>query len=43
MAMLLNIATACAVSKVSAPPPLEVQNWVDGIGVPSVAGEAHKH
>ncbi|MDA8693850.1 cation acetate symporter [Pseudomonadales bacterium] len=41
--MLLNIATACALSKVTAPPPLLVQDLVDDIRIPSGAGIAHNH
>ena len=43
MGMLLNIATACALSKVTAPPPLAVQDLVDDIRIPSGAGIAHEH
>lgn len=41
--MLFNIATACALSKMTAPPPLLVQNLVDDIRIPSGAGIAHNH
>ncbi len=41
--MLLNVATACALSKVTAPPPLVVQDLVDDIRIPSGAGIAHEH
>lgn len=36
--MLLNIATAFGVSRITSPPPLEVQDLVDDIRIPSSAG-----
>ena len=36
--MLLNIAAAFGVSRITAPPPLEVQDLVDDIRIPSSAG-----
>ena len=41
--MLLNFATAYAVSKVTAAPPESVQHLVEDIRIPSGAGEAHAH
>ena len=41
--MLLNIAAAFAVSRFTAPPPVEVQNLVDDIRIPSGAAVAHSH
>lgn len=41
--MLLNIAAAFAVSRSTAPPPVEVQNLVDDIRIPSGAAVAHSH
>lgn len=41
--MLLNFASAYGVSRVTAPPPLEVQNMVEDIRIPAGAGIAHQH
>ena len=41
--MLLNIAAAFGVSKITAPPPAEVQDLVDHIRIPSGASAAHNH
>jgi len=41
--MLLNIISAYGVSRVTSPPPLDVQNLVDDIRIPAGAGIAHKH
>ena len=41
--MLLNIISAYGVSRVTSPPPLNVQNLVDDIRIPAGAGVAHKH
>lgn len=41
--MLLNIICALGVSKITRPPPLEVQNLVDDIRIPGGAGVAHQH
>ena len=41
--MLLNIMCALGVSKITNPPPLEVQNLVDDIRIPAGAGIAHQH
>ena len=41
--MLLNIAAAFIVSKVTAAPPIEVQALVDDIRIPSGAGFAQDH
>jgi len=41
--MLLNIAAAFAVSRFTAPPPVEVQTLVDDIRIPSGAAVAHSH
>jgi cation/acetate symporter len=41
--MVLNFAVAIAVSKVTAPPPQEVQDLVHDIRVPKGAGQAHAH
>jgi len=41
--MLLNIISAYGVSRVTSPPPLDVQNLVDDIRIPAGAGVAHKH
>lgn len=41
--MLLNFAMAAAISKVTAPPPQEVQDMVDDIRMPSGVGAAHLH
>lgn len=41
--MLLNIISAYGVSRVTSPPPLDVQNLVDDIRIPADAGIAHKH
>lgn len=43
MGMLLNIAVSFTVSKVTAPPPKEVQDLVDDIRIPSGASTAHNH
>ncbi len=39
--MLLNIAVALTVSKLTSPPPVEVQDLVDDIRIPIGAGVAH--
>ncbi len=41
--MLLNFASAFGVSRVTAPPPAEVQDMVDDIRIPAGAGIAHQH
>ena len=41
--MLLNIAVALTVSKLTLPPPVEVQDLVDDIRIPVGAGVAHDH
>lgn len=41
--MLLNIIGAVVISKITNPPPLEVQNLVDDIRIPAGAGSAHQH
>ena len=41
--MLLNIGVAFVVSRLSPPPPAEVQNLVDDIRIPSGAAVAHSH
>jgi cation/acetate symporter len=41
--MLLNIGVASAVSRLSPPPPAEVQDLVDDIRIPSGATVAHSH
>ena len=41
--MLLNIICAFGISKITNPPPLEVQNLVDDIRIPAGAGIAHQH
>jgi cation/acetate symporter len=41
--MLLNFASAYGVSRVTAPPPAEVQDMVDDIRIPAGAGIAHQH
>ncbi len=41
--MLLNIIAAFGVSHFTAPPPLEVQDLVDDIRIPSGAAVAHSH
>jgi cation/acetate symporter len=41
--MLLNIGVASAVSRLSPPPPAEVQDLVDDIRIPSGAAVAHSH
>jgi cation/acetate symporter len=41
--MLLNIICAVVISKITNPPPLEVQNLVDDIRIPAGAGSAHQH
>ena len=41
--MLLNIISAYGVSRVTTPPPLNVQNLVDDIRIPAGAGVAHQH
>ena len=41
--MLLNIMCALGISKITNPPPLEVQNLVDDIRIPAGAGIAHQH
>lgn len=41
--MLLNIMCALGISKITNPPPLEVQNLVDDIRIPAGAGSAHQH
>jgi cation/acetate symporter len=41
--MLLNIICAFGISKITNPPPLEVQNLVDDIRIPAGAGSAHQH
>ncbi len=40
---LLNTAVAIAISRVTAPPPIAVQEMVDDIRIPSGAGIAHHH
>ena len=41
--MLLNFAVAFAVSKVTAPPPVEVQELIEHIRLPYGASSAHSH
>lgn len=41
--MLLNFVCAFAVSGVTAPPPMEVQDMVEDIRIPAGAGIAHQH
>lgn len=41
--MLLNFASAYGISRVTAPPPVEVQNMVEDIRIPVGAGIAHQH
>lgn len=41
--MLLNIICAVVISKITNPPPLEVQNLVDDIRIPAGAEIAHQH
>ena len=43
LGMLINFATAFLVNIVSPPPPLEVQEMVENIHIPSGAGEASDH
>ncbi len=40
---LLNVATTVVVSRVTAPPPVAVQEMVDDLRIPSGAGIAHRH
>lgn len=40
---LLNVATTVVVSRVTAPPPVAVQEMVDDLRIPSGAGIAHHH
>jgi cation/acetate symporter len=40
---LLNVATTVIVSRVTAPPPVAVQEMVDDLRIPSGAGIAHRH
>jgi len=41
--MLLNFASAYGISRVTAPPPVEVQNMVEDIRIPVGAAIAHQH
>jgi cation/acetate symporter len=41
--MLLNMSVALTASHFSAPPPVEVQNLVEDIRIPSGAAVAHSH
>ncbi len=41
--MLVNFAVALLISRFTPPPPLEVQELVEEIRLPSGAGEAHNH
>ena len=41
--MLLNFASAYGISRVTAPPPVEVQDMVEDIRIPAGAGIAHQH
>lgn len=41
--MLVNFAIAIIISRFTAPPPVEVQEIVENIRIPSGAGEAFKH
>ena len=41
--MLVNFAIAIIISRFTAPPPVEVQEIVENIRIPSGAGEAVKH
>jgi cation/acetate symporter len=41
--MLLNISVALTASHFSAPPPVEVQNLIEDIRIPSGAAVAHSH
>lgn len=43
IAMLVNFAVAIVVVRFTAPPPLEVQEIVENIRIPSGANEAHDH
>ena len=43
LGMVINFATAFLVNTVSRPPPLEVQEMVENIHIPSGAGEASEH
>ena len=43
IAMLVNLVIAITVSRLTPPPPLEVQAIVEDIRIPSGAGEAHDH
>ena len=43
LGMVINFATALLVNTVSRPPPLEVQEMVENIHIPSGAGEASEH
>ncbi|MGD9984974.1 MAG: sodium:solute symporter family protein [Porticoccaceae bacterium] len=40
---LLNVAATVVVSRVTAPPPVAVQEMVDDLRIPSGAGIAHRH
>ena len=40
---LLNIAVTLGVSRMTAPPPAEIQDLVDDIRIPAGAGVAHHH
>jgi cation/acetate symporter len=41
--MLLNFASAYGISRVTAPPPVEVQNMIEDIRIPVGAAIAHQH
>ena len=43
IAMLVNLAVAFAVSRLTPPPPAKVQDLVENIRIPRGAGEAHAH
>jgi cation/acetate symporter len=40
---LLNVVTTVVISRVTAPPPVAVQEMVDDLRIPSGAGIAHRH
>ena len=43
VAMIVNVIVSVVVSRMTAPPPQEVQEMVENIRIPSGAGEASSH
>ena len=43
VAMIVNVIVSVVVSRMTAPPPQEVQDMVENIRIPSGAGEASSH